>query len=49
MKRIGWLLLLALVLAACGGNAATPTSAVSVDTGNLDLSGLSFEVHQEPG
>jgi len=48
MKRTAWLLLLALVLAACGSNAATPTSA-SVNTGNLDLSGLSFEVHQEPG
>ena len=49
MKRTVWLLFAVLVLAACGGNAVTSTSAAPFDTGHLDLSGLSFDVHQEPG
>jgi len=49
MKTTSWLLLLGLFLAACGGNTATPTTLGPADAGNLDLSGLSFEVHQEPG
>ena len=49
MKATAWLLLLGLLLAACGGNTATPTTVGSADTGNLELSGLSFEVQQEPG
>ena len=48
MKKILWLVLLPLFVAACGGGATTSTSGNSVETGDLDLSGLSLDVHQAP-
>lgn len=49
MKKASWLVLLALGLAACGGNATTTTPSTSVEAVDLDLSGLSLQVHQAPG
>ena len=60
MRGRVWLTVLMLGLAACGTDAdatapttAPPTTAAPATTvvqgAGLDLSGLGFEVHQEPG
>ncbi len=48
MKKALWLVLLALGLAACGGDATTSTLGTSVEAGDLDLSGLTLDLHQAP-
>jgi ABC-type glycerol-3-phosphate transport system substrate-binding protein len=47
--RVLLMLLVALGLAACGGAATTSTLATAEAAGDLDLSGLSLQVHQAPG
>jgi len=49
MKKTLWLVLLALGVAACGGGTTSSTLRTSVEAGDLDLSGLSLQVHQAPG
>jgi hypothetical protein len=49
---LSWLALIVLAVSACGGDeAATPvtTAETQVQTGGTDLTGVGFEVHQEPG
>ncbi len=53
MKSIGWkglvwLTLLVLTVTACRG-ATTETTVSANQVVGIDLSGLSFDVHQEPG
>ena len=54
VKRISWLLVLVVAVAACGGTSTagvTPsaTNPSSSQARPIELSGSSFEVHQEPG
>jgi len=46
LRRYGWLILMALAVSACGGGA-TATTAVQAAGGGL--SGVHFEVHENPG
>ena len=57
-KRSMWLVLAVLGVTACGETTAATTTAVTAattpavtagQTAGIDLSGLGFEVHQEPG
>jgi hypothetical protein len=50
MKSLVWLTMIVLGVTACGGvTTATTTAPTAVQAGGPDLSGLGFEVHQEPG
>lgn len=56
MKSIASLSVMVLAMAACGGGTTTTTPATTTttappaaQTAGTDLSGLGFEVHQEPG
>ena len=48
MKKTVWVVLLALALAACGGDATTSTLGTADEAGNLRLAGLTLDVHQAP-
>ncbi len=60
MKNLLWLSIIVLGVTACGGTTAdTPsttlpeapstTASTAVQVTGVDLSGISFDVHQEPG
>lgn len=49
MRRHLLLISLALVVAACGGASADPVPTTADAGSTFDLSGVDFEVHQEPG
>ncbi|NNK47980.1 MAG: hypothetical protein HKP01_03835 [Gemmatimonadetes bacterium] len=50
MKKLGWLLLMLLVLTACRGTTAIPSTTPSFAANyGISLAGVAFEVHQEPG
>lgn len=58
MKSLLWLIVMGLGMTACGGatttttpatTTATTTAPPTVQAAGTDLSGLGFEVHQEPG
>ena len=46
--RVLLMLVVTLGLAACGGAATTSTLAAAEEASNVDLTGLSFVVHQAP-
>ena len=50
MNSLVWLAMVVLGVTACGGvTTAITTAPTAVQAGGLDLFGLGFEVHQEPG
>lgn len=55
MKRFFWLVVPILAVIACGGETSTEntispiTDSSAVLAGSTDLSGIGFEVHQQPG
>ena len=46
LRRSAWLVLMALALTACGGGSTATTTVQTVGAG---LSGVHFEVHENPG
>ena len=46
LRRCGWLALMVLALAACGGSSSITTASQVAGGG---LSGVHFEVHENPG
>jgi hypothetical protein len=46
LRRYAWLLLMALAVTACGGGSTATTTVQTVGAG---LSGVHFEVHENPG
>jgi hypothetical protein len=48
IKKLLWLTLIALAVAACRGADAAPSTTATFPPGP-DLSGVSLDVHQEPG
>jgi len=50
LKKLGWLAVLLLVLTACRGTTAIPSTTTSFAANyGISLAGVAFEVHQEPG
>ena len=50
LKKLGLLAVLLLVLTACRGTTAIPSTTTSFAANyGISLAGVAFEVHQEPG